>query len=622
MLTSYLAKKLLDSLYDRAKSILKESGSSLLATRTDIEESLNQHLRYVRNWSSEISFTDLKKAKDTTDVFIDLNLYIYPRRVRIEPDEKIPSVPLRSIFEDGVGHVVLLGQPGAGKTTSLKHLCQCLFLDDHFPSDRFSFPLLIKFRDLTAGNITSDSSILLAQLADILGLRVQFPANLQTFETAHERTSIKNKLLIEMLEEMNTLVILDGFDEFAQLEHRETLIREISYLAAHLNDSSMIVTSRTGDFLYSVPNTAQYEISPLTKQQVSEFALKWLSDEKKAATFLTQVYDSPFADTTIRPLTLAHLCAIFERIGRIPDKPKTVYRKIVNLLLEEWDQQRSVKRVSRYGQFEVDRKFEFLCNLAYVLTTEMRKTSFAEDHLLRAYDKIYVDCELVKGEANQVVRELETHTGLVVQSGYDEYEFAHKSLQEYLSAEYLVKLPSIPSEQEVLSTLANELALAISISSNATDYFSELLLTRLTKVVLTKEFTKAFLSRLLLEKPQFNSSFKIALGLIQLYSSNIEDYVTRQEYSLLAADELIVEFERVMKFLLPANSMAIIRSNYDIAETYEVEYGGDEVLLIKRKRLSDVYVSDGLLVKLAPKYPKMLYVRRSILDWTQQDVNR
>ncbi len=48
-----------------------------------------------------------------------------------------------------------------------------------------------------------------------------------------------------------------------------------------------------------------------------------------AVGFTEQIKKSPFADTAIRPLTIAHLCAIFERAGRIPDKPKTFYRKIV-----------------------------------------------------------------------------------------------------------------------------------------------------------------------------------------------------------------------------------------------------------------------------------------------------
>ena len=44
--------------------------------------------------------------------------------------------------------------------------------------------------------------------------------------------------------------------------------------------------------------------------------------------------------------------------------------KIVNLLLEEWDEQRGIKRLSNYSSFEIDRKLEFLCRISYELTVE------------------------------------------------------------------------------------------------------------------------------------------------------------------------------------------------------------------------------------------------------------
>jgi predicted NACHT family NTPase len=68
--------------------------------------------------------------------------------------------------------------------------------------------------------------------------------------------------------------------------------------------------------------------------------MKWIRDQSAAERFLVELSKSPYADTAMKPLLLAHLCAIYERIGAIPEQPKVVYRKIVALLLEEWDQER------------------------------------------------------------------------------------------------------------------------------------------------------------------------------------------------------------------------------------------------------------------------------------------
>jgi hypothetical protein len=59
--------------------------------------------------------------------------------------------------------------------------------------------------------------------------------------------------------------------------------------------------------------------------------------------------------------------------------------------------------------------------------------------------------------------EVETHTGLILKSGHDRFEFSHKSLQEYLAAEFTVKMPSKPSNMIDLQIMPNELAIATAI---------------------------------------------------------------------------------------------------------------------------------------------------------------
>lgn len=607
MIEQLVLKRLLEAAYDLAKKVVvKEKGCKLLASPQEIENSVAYHLTSVENWSAEVKFTDLKKAKYTSDIFIELDLFLYPRRVRIDKTETVPSVPLENIFSHSrYAHIVLLGQPGAGKTTSVQHLCQLLLHDEEFCADRFDIPILIKCRDLNSVPHAGRSTVLVDQIFSILGLKLEVPpAPIVT-----DVRGLKQKLAVSVLDELRVLLMIDGFDEFTDMDYRVEIIEELSHIALHLNKSTMIVTSRTGDFVYDIKNTVQYEICPLSKQQISTFAERWLADKSKASDFLSRVYSSPFADTAIRPLTLAHLCAIYERIGKIPDKPKTIYKKIVNLLLEEWDQQRTVKRTSKYAHFEIDRKFEFLCQLAYVLTTSLQKTAFAESDLKTVYRQIYRDYDLIGNEIQQVISEIESHTGLMVQSGYEEYEFAHKSLQEYLAAEYLVKLPSIPGNEKLLTTLPNELAIAISISSSPTEYFSELVLSRFARFALAEDFLQAFLNRLLLEKPDFNSDFKVTLAFVSLYTLHVEWNILRTyDLKVERPDRLFAEFENTIRQSTNANAMAIIRSSYELDRTYEMD-DGDDLLALKQKRQVD-----ALFSKMAGSFLGLIYLRRSFLD--------
>ena len=123
------------------------------------------------------------------------------------------------------------------------------------------------------------------------------------------------------------------------------------------------------------------------------------------------------------------------------------------------------------SNFEVDRKSEFLANLAYVLTMSVNGSRYTKSDLVSAYGKMHDNFGLPGKEAAKVANELESHTGLFVQSGYDAFEFSHKSLQEYLTAEFIVRLPSIPEPQRTLLRLPNELAIATAISSQPSLYF-------------------------------------------------------------------------------------------------------------------------------------------------------
>ena len=309
---------------------------------------------------------------------------------------------------------------------------------------------------------------------------------------------------------------------------------------------------------------------------------RWIGDERESASFISDMYQSPFADTAIRPLTLAHLCAIYERIGKIPERPKTVYRKVVSLLLEEWDQQRSVRRYSRYGKFEADGKFEFLSHLAYFLTIDTGRTIFSKFDFLRAYKHICRNFGLEDSQSNLVVSEIESHTGLFLQSGYGQFEFAHKSLQEFLSAEYIVRLPSIPNDPAIVLRLGAELAIASSISSNPSQYLSDLVTGAILQHNFLSTFYEPFINRLLLEKPDFYQDDSVMLALFALTTKWISNNrsTTREgrERNMWIDDD--ERYAQLLQLVTSGNPRDTLLKYYDLFNPSDATAG---VVQIKRK---------------------------------------
>lgn len=625
-MNEYLLKKVADFVFDHVSTALRQSKAELHASVDDLEVSLDHHLRFVKNWCGEISFADLKAAKATSDVFIPLDLSLSPKRVRASAQEAVDVVPLEQAIEDPeLSHLIILGQPGAGKTTSMKHICQRLLVESDFLAGISDFPMLIRLRDLNARSIQKESvgrfgddDILMSKLQNLLGIRIQYPTELIGKESAAQRRAIRDRVVIGCVDSLRILLILDGFDEVASRSRRKALIAELRKLAHLLEKSRIVLTSRTGEFNYHIENMSQFEISPLSDAQLLNFASRWLGSDD-GSTLLAQIRVSPFSDTAIRPLTLAHLCAIYERSKKIPDKPKTVYRKVVNLLLEEWDEQRSVTRESAYANFDVDRKFEFLANLAYVLTTSLKGSVFSKDDVVRAYTRFYENFGLPKREAHKVANELETHTGLFVQAGYELFEFSHKSLQEYLTAEFIVRLPAIPTAADVLKTIPNELAVATAISSRPGEYFAELVFARFQKPRPAFPFVRAFVSRLLLEKPDFENTPRVGVALLLLYSQYLESGLqSAEQLHLFVLDSLGEDFAQLAGLIRQRIGLEQLLEIYEVLERPETPDGKPILRLRKRKAPGSNprglgWSKDDPRAILTQNLPDVIWVRGSLL---------
>lgn len=620
MLENYLKKKAIDIALSAASDFLSNDKSKLATSVDQVENSLNHHLRFVKSWASEISFEELKQAKMTEKVYLPLDFFQYPRKIRIEDQEKPNRVSFELLLKDpDVKHSIILGQPGAGKTTFMKYLCRELLINENFYPANLTFPIVIRFREINTTKLKNNRAflrdILFNTLKNILGLQIIFPDFLSGKENIRERLKIQERILVDFLEELQPLIILDGFDELSYKPDSEIVLQELRTLTSCLEKSLIILTSRTGEFNYKIDNTSQFEISPLNKKQIKSFCYKWLNSKEKSNSLLRELKKSPYFDTTIRPLTLAHICAIFERVGKIPEKPKTIYKKVVNLLLEYWDQQRSVYRSSKYSEFEIDRKFEFLSNLAYKLTSSVGKSVFDKRDLKTAYTEIHQNYSLPLEEAEKVVEELETHTGLFVQAGFDLFEFSHKSIQEYLTAEYIVRLPSLPKN---LINIPNEMAIAVAISSNPSLYFSSLIFDRLQTVSRidriqnisrTFSFIQSFVSRLLIEKPVFYKGSNIGVALICLYSMYIQVTIKNTKQNrLFVTDKLGPQFDNlgnIIKEKFPIkdlfNYYYVFKKKHDIATV--------PILHMKQKTNTNIP-----LPKTLARLPMELYVRQNIKD--------
>ena len=543
-----LLRRVEDECHDRGQKSLTRKRIADILEKTEFStqtekipdlaiERLERNLSFTKRWSTEINLSDLLRPKSTSDVFVSLETYLIPVRMHVSKDERVNKKDLVGAIYKEDRHSVILGQPGAGKTTTIRKICLDFLANAEPEFFGKRFIILIRLRDLKERGLLDEFYEL-------------FAANFQSPGGA-ELPFVKSpnpEYVLKCLDNLKALVLLDGLDEIPDQDLKNTVVGDIIYLCRKLEQARLVVTCRTGERTPRFPFSSVYEIAPLSRRQIVEFSTRWLPNDREARDFVKKIEASPFYDTTIRPLALVHLFAIYERTKNIPDKPKVVYRKVLYLLLEKWDEQRSLRRMSRYANFDTSEKFEFLSALAYKVTTQFNATSFTHGQLKEAYRAIHENFALDEMSCERVLGEVESHTGILVQTEVDKFEFAHKSIQEFLTAEYIVRLPDLDG-LHLSGALANECAIAISISSNPSYFLASVVF----RGIYGEGDETSFLDRLLLEKPELRFCEELCLVF----------------FHLSIFDESRRLFKYMSSVLLKGDFFRVVGEFYDFAGVFE-----------------------------------------------------
>jgi hypothetical protein len=319
--------------------------------------------------------TRLNVRIDIDDIYVPLNAMFDLRGIsedtfadsahaerELEKSKTGFDIQLAEVFrqsrERGKKGVVILGDPGSGKTTHLKRLLlQCLRKEPEttgLPSKML--PVFLPLRDLAEHDQGLDAFI--RKQLDVASLKT--PAGFGE----------------KLLERGNLLLLLDGLDEVADISMRERITKWIGDALRDHPSCRFVVTCRFAGYIPTVrfgEDFLEMHIRPLNADQVSKFIYNWYQavekglaqdlkhaekiGREKAESLIETIQKEDFRaqriyELTCNPLLLSNLCLVHRHRGELPQKRVRLYEECIDVLLEHWQKAKklSVRVTAREGR--------------------------------------------------------------------------------------------------------------------------------------------------------------------------------------------------------------------------------------------------------------------------------
>jgi len=371
------------------------------------------------------------------------------------------SPPSAAAFASRHARAVILGRPGAGKTTFTDFLCLCI-----------------------AGQLTQNAEVNLTLLGEdwqagtLLPLRItlrefaalSLPQELSLWD--HLKNDWKDALegfadpVRKHLLEQGGLLVLDGLDEVPEASGcREKVKAAILKFQRDFPNVRLLLTSRTYAYLHQqwrLPGFESAELAAFEQEQWDAFIDKWYTElavvrrnfaaeaaAHKAGELKQAIGERPhLQELAASPLLLTLMASLHAlRGGTLPRERELLYNDSVSLLLDAWERPKTVyqdgKPVIISASAQEFMKLTARADLEKAISRLAYEVHADQGHKTGVADisegALLATLRRIAGGLNPALlaEYVRDRAGLLTHHGEGVYRFPHRTFQEYMAARHL-----------------------------------------------------------------------------------------------------------------------------------------------------------------------------------------
>ncbi len=405
----------------------------------DFEERYRKSIQSVHRHIKPPHLLDEEQRVPIEDLYVPPILLV-PRVADEETGE-----PLKlelDTFVERAFRVVLLGNPGGGKSTFVQNLCVSLSSESDVPfyDGRQITPVRVVLREYSKDRHEHDMSII---------------DHIEKVANARYQVKPPQGAIEHMLNAGRVILFFDGLDELLITRHRRDIRTDIETFCNLYPNVPVVATSRVVGYDQAPLDDdvfTEFRLGQFRRDDVYLYGRRWYSlvgttdgssPESRAERLMQETRD--IVDLVANPLMLALVCNLSRTMRELPQSRPKIFEACSEMLFRKWDDQRGFAPVLPFDA-HVKPTLEYLANWIY--TDEQRQAGVERRSLVDAAATYLAEGHFpTHKEAAEAAEIFITHcTGRAwvfsdtgsTEEGELLYEFTHRTFLEYYAAQYVV----------------------------------------------------------------------------------------------------------------------------------------------------------------------------------------